>query len=89
MPLWKRSIAVPAPIFVLLFGVVIMLGSLIAAWRFSSSPTPVSPIQRQPPRASATEGGQSGMDFSAFDRGERAVIYVVKQPSTDGRREKP
>lgn len=89
LPLWKRKIAVPAPIFALLFGVVLMLGVLTVALRFSSSSKPSSPIQNQPPRANAAEGGQSGVDFSAFDRGGRAVIYVVKQPSTNGRREKP
>lgn len=89
LPLWKRRIAVPAPIFALLFGAVLMLGALIVASRFSSLPKPTSPLQNQPPRANVAEDGPRSMDFSAFDRGGRAVIYVVRQPPTSERKEKP
>jgi hypothetical protein len=88
VPLWKRRIAVPTPILALLFGAVVMLSALTVTWRFWSSSKTSAPLRGRPP-APTTDIAERSLNFSAFDHGERAVIYVVKQPLTSGRRETP
>jgi anti-sigma factor RsiW len=77
-PIWRRRIAVPAPAFALLVLAVVALASwsVVAGLRSARSPLGPPGIARDgPPAASHPEA----IDFSRYDRGERAVIYKTRR----------
>lgn len=76
VPLWQRRIALPAPVFALV--VITLLASF--AWSLFirlRSPAPVARVTNATAQPSQPEQGV--VDFSRYDRGERAVIYKVRR----------
>jgi anti-sigma factor RsiW len=69
-PLWRRRVALPAPVFVILVAVFAVALAFAIVSRRRDEPTPV-PIAEQPPAAEAP-------DLSRFDRGNRLEIYVAR-----------
>lgn len=69
-PLWRRPIAVPAPV---LAGLVVAL--VIAAVALVTT----RPERGVPAPPVATEPSSAGLDPSRFDRGNRVEIYVARR----------
>lgn len=76
VPLWQRRIALPAPVFAL---VVVMLLALGAWSWFIRLRTPAAGARVTNAPAQPSQPEQGAVDFSRYDRGERAVIYKVRR----------
>ncbi|HKC63159.1 MAG TPA: zf-HC2 domain-containing protein [Pyrinomonadaceae bacterium] len=78
-PLWKRRVALPAPVFALLLFALVSLGVWVAAMR-RTVPTAAEqkPAKVSPAPQNHAQDSQSGIDLARFDHGERAAIYKVK-----------
>jgi anti-sigma factor RsiW len=80
IPLWRRKIAVPAPVFAFVLVALLALG----AWSLVVRTTYQRPgqldvrVSSVPAKGTAnTEPGS--MDLSRFDRGERATLYKERR----------
>lgn len=78
VPLWKKKIVLPVPVFSLLILCLIILGTWSLSARF------VKPVQFEinlpiEERKLEPGGSEAAADLSRFDRGERAVIYKVRR----------
>jgi predicted anti-sigma-YlaC factor YlaD len=80
VPLWRRKIALPAPVFALVVVAWMALGMWFVLARTTSS-TPVGGGRVGPVPASANND-PGEMDLSRFDRGERAMIYKERRSET-------
>jgi Putative zinc-finger len=77
VPLWRRRIAMPAPVFALVVVVVLSLCAwvlLVVGRRSPAADVRAANAPAQPQRDQPTQGA---IDLSRYDRGERAVIYKV------------
>lgn len=78
-PLWRRRIALPAPVFALLLLALIALG----VWAASVRRAAPAEAERKPGRVLTlpvpAQDSQNGIDLARFDRGERAAIYKVRR----------
>jgi hypothetical protein len=81
VPLWRRRIALPAPIIAIVVVSWMVLGILFILTR-ATSPTPdgIRHIGPVPGGALKTEAGET--DLSRFDRGERAMVYKERRSET-------
>lgn len=77
VPLWQRRIALPAPVFALVVVAVLALGTWVLFIRGLRSAAPDVRVTNAPAQTGQPEPG--GVDFSHYDRGERAVIYKVRR----------
>lgn len=79
IPIWRRKVALPLPAFALILIALIAT----AAWSVSmrlAKPAPASMPQAQKKIDDSATTGQSGLDISLYDKGERAVIYKERRP---------
>jgi predicted anti-sigma-YlaC factor YlaD len=82
LPLWRRRIALPAPVIAILVVSWMVLGILfILARTTSPAPDGIRHIGPVPAGAPNTEPGET--DLSRFDRGERAMVYKERRSETD------
>lgn len=70
-PVWRRRIAVPAPILAVLVVALLAVASLLIARR-TPAPAP------QPPSDAAALDGRTP-DLSRYDRGARLEVYVARR----------
>lgn len=77
VPLWRRKIAVPAPVVALVVVVLAALGTWVG---FSGAAGSLRRTSERTGEQGAIRPSEDGFDLSRFDRGERAVIY--KTPRT-------
>ncbi len=77
VPVWQRRIALPAPVFVLVVVVALALCTWVLFVRGQRSPAP--DVRAADVPAQTRQPEQGAVDFSRFDRGERAVIYKVRR----------
>jgi hypothetical protein len=76
VPLWRKKIAVPAPVFALALVALLAFG----AWSMFVRTTYQSPVQLDRRIGSVPAEGTANtepgtLDLSRFDRGERAILY--------------
>jgi anti-sigma factor RsiW len=76
-PIWRRRVALPAPVFSLALLALIALTAWFVYTR-ASRPAP-SEIGIRPAIMPAENPSQGSPDLSRFDRGERAVIYIERR----------
>lgn len=84
-PFWKRRVALPAPAFALLLFAIIALGMWIVSTRRAAPAQADMKPKRVLTAPALNENG--GMDFTRFDRGERAAIYKVERTSQGDRQQ--
>ena len=82
VPLWRREISLPAPVFAIAALALLAFGT----WSlFERSPQPRQTDQRiRAVQQASSNKDSSVMDFSRFDRGERAVVYKERRPDAAG-----
>jgi Putative zinc-finger len=80
-PLWKRRVALPAPVFALLLLCVFALALWSIVLRPAEAPRPpVTTKGRDTQTASAPpQPAREAFDISRYDRGQRASIYKVRR----------
>jgi len=83
VPLWRRSVAIPAPVFALLVLAVMAFGVWSAASMLIGGTGHAETRKEhvEPPHAGAPE---SGIDLARFDGGGRAFIYKAKRAKNGG-----
>jgi anti-sigma factor RsiW len=77
-PIWRREVALPAPVLALLLVALAALGvrSVRPPQAPDNAAAPPQRVRREPPPAS---------DFSRFDRGARALIYKARRAESESR----
>ena len=79
-PLWRRKIALPIPVFATLLLALVALGFWSAYLRLARPPAAeTGRINTTQPESEPPQAPEAGIDFSRFDRGERAAIYKVRR----------
>jgi len=83
VPLWRRKIALPAPAFALIGLLIVALSAWTIVTRAtkSSLPTAIHSANHAMEKPSE-QTAKDSVDFSRFDRGERAVIYTLRRAPT-------
>ena len=77
-PAWSRHVSLPAPAFAALLLLLFGLSAWIVTARLRQGPHAEPPGNRH--GGPATEQAvQTGIDFTRFDTGERAVIYKTRR----------
>jgi hypothetical protein len=80
VPLWRRKIALPAPAFALIVLLIVALSAWTIATRATkSSLQPAIQSANHAMEKPSEQTAKDGVDFSRFDRGERAVIYTLRR----------
>lgn len=78
---WRRSIALPVPVVALAVAVLLAFGTWAVFMRgpgqFRGTDRQVKSVEPEP----AANKGARLMDFSRFDRGERAIVYKERAAS--------
>jgi anti-sigma factor RsiW len=76
-PLWRRQVALPAPVFMFLLLALVGFGLLAAHLQTAR---PERPVVRSEPVSPATPSpNESASDFARFDRGRRASLYKERR----------
>ena len=83
VPLWRRKVALPAPAFALIVLLIVVLSTWTIAMRATKPPlqTAIQPANPEMEKPSA-QPTKDSVDFSRFDRGERAVIHTARRATT-------
>jgi anti-sigma factor RsiW len=83
VPLWRRKVALPAPAFALVVLLIVALSAWMIATRATKSPLQTA-VQSTNPAVEkpSAQTAKDNVDFSRFDRGERAVIYAARRVPT-------
>jgi len=78
LPIWKRKVSIPAPVFTMLLVAIIATAMWAASARRDVKPARQEPGRQviQAPQAAAQAPG--GLNLEGLDRGERAAIYKVR-----------
>ena len=85
VPLWRRKIALPAPVFALVVVALLAFGAWSVFVRniLQQTREPDQRVSKVP--VEATSNTESGaMDLSRFDHGDRAIIYKERRPEMGG-----
>lgn len=83
-PLWRRRVALPAPVFALLLLALVALGAWVASVRRnvkSAAEQKPAKVLTAPALQSTAQDSQGGLDLARFDHGGRATIYKVRHTS--------
>jgi len=87
VPLWRRSVAVPIPGVALAAAILLALGTwgvfMRGPMQSRGNDRRVKSAEPQP----SSSNGSGVMDFSRFDRGERAIVYkerAANNPASQG-----
>lgn len=79
VPIWRRKIALPAPVFALLVVALMALGVLSVFMRAASPTSESARRLRGVPAETGANNEAAMMDLSRFDRGERAMVYKERR----------
>ena len=86
-PLWKRRVALPAPVFALLIFSICALALWSIVLRPAEAPRPSVTTKGRATQTDAAppQPARAAFDISRYDRGQRASIYKVRrEQSADG-----
>jgi len=85
VPLWRKKIALPAPVFALVVFALLAFGAWFVIVRNSGAETREAEkrVTSIPLETPVNKGG-AAMDLSRFDRGERAIVYKERRAEIGG-----
>lgn len=85
VPLWRRKIALPAPVFALVVVALVAFGAWSVFVRTNYQQTRQLDKRVSKAPVEATANAEAGaMDLSRFDRGERAILYKERRSEMGG-----